>query len=208
MTAHAPGERRRHGRVAEIDLRDVEVGLRLGDGRPLAVAVGERPVVVRLRRDDLLPQDFLALELRLRGLQLRLVLLQRRLRQSHLRLVLVLLDDEQRAAGLDVGTVDIVHGGQEPGHARHEIDRGEGRGLPGEVGVVRRLLQQGTGDGHRRRRGNLQGRLLLTSREDQHGDGQCRAGGRPEAQSLQQGQASHDTSQQDRTSAAREVAKV
>ena len=138
-------ERRGHFRVAKIDVRDIEIGLRaqhIGIGfRKL----GARVVKTRLRGELLLRQGLLPRELDLGVLLRGLVRLQRGFRLRELRLVGVLLDHEQQIALFDRGAIHIFDLLEEALHARFELDLGNRSHIAGELGIERHFLLERLG---------------------------------------------------------------
>ena len=163
-------ERRRHLGVAEVDVGDLEVGLRAEDGGAGFGELGLGIVDARLGGELLLPQRRLAAVFDL-GVGLRsLVGFERGLGLIELRLIGVLLDDEQQIALFDRGPVDIFDLFEKALHARFELDLVERLGVAGELDVKRHVLLQRLRDHDLGRRRRNIGILLAASRQNRQRD--------------------------------------
>jgi len=148
--------------------RRLQVGLR-------GVARGERFVVVGLGRHQLGHQVGLALVLGFVLLERRGGADHRRLRRLDLEPVRLRLDGEQRGALLDEVAVGIADGLHEPLHARHQIDRIDGRRVAGRLEIIGHFALDGIGDGDlgRRRRGVA---IVLPAGGDRQRGNECKHG--------------------------------
>ena len=178
--ADAAVEGGRHVGVAEIDLRQLQVRLRLRDGRPLGVPVGQRLVVIRGGRHRLPLEDGLALVLGLGALEKGLVLLDGRLGQVHLRHVLAGLDDVEHLTLPHVRAVRGLGLLEEARDAGDEIDAHDSRRLAGEGRFVLDRLGQGRGDGDLGRCGGNEDGIAVAARQsNQEGKRRCSCRGEP-----------------------------
>jgi hypothetical protein len=141
----APGDRRAHRRVLEIEPGDAQ--RRLGaEHVGLRGARSGSPLVDLLARHGLRVEQLLgAHQFALRELQLRLVRRQRRLRTRDLGLERARIDREHQVALLDEGAVDEVDLVDGAGDARPQLD------VLGRFETAAELLALGDGALHRRR---------------------------------------------------------
>lgn len=154
--------------VGEVELRRVEVGLRLRDRRARLVARLGLLHQIGLAAGIALKDRLRDLEL-LRGrLGLRLSALEIGRRLVDTGLVKARLDDEQGIALFDVGARREVHALEEPLHACPDLDRLDGDRPAGDLVVRRHLLLDREGDGDLRRRG----RSVLVASTGGHEDGE------------------------------------
>ena len=187
VPAHAAGDRRRHPRVVEIELRLVDGGDRRVARGGGDVHLRHALVIGLLRGIVVLAQLRGALELRLGELELRFVLGQLRLGGLERELEGPRLDDEEKIALLDQLAVGEIDGFEIAAHPRAHLDRFPRLELAGEIAPLLHLLDQrlGHGDGRRRRRCRFRRAALPKSpiaiaepgeRNDQQQQDEARAG--------------------------------
>ncbi len=175
MMGDDPVEGRRHVRVAEIDVGELDGGLGAEDRGVRLVDVGLPLLNGGLGREVLPAERRLPVVFGLVVGLLGFGVGERRLRLVELRLVLVALDAEELRSLGDDRPVLVVDRVQIALHARDEIDRIEGGGVAGELKVERgRLLDRLRHDDFRRRRRNVgvlgvAGRKGERSRDERQG---------------------------------------
>ncbi|MEJ2389616.1 MAG: hypothetical protein P8Y27_20650 [Chromatiaceae bacterium] len=152
MAADAAGKGGHHPGVPQVQLGDLDVGLRLIHGGRRGVALREPLLQVRLGACALLHQPRLPGVLRAGAGQLRLLLGERRLGQLEIGLVGRALDDEEQVALLDHRAVLEIHRLQIACHPRYQIDRRHRARRSRQVQVTGYRLDHGVGNRHRRRR--------------------------------------------------------
>jgi hypothetical protein len=165
VSSHAAVERSRHARVAQVQLRDLDLRFGAEERRGRSVAVVLPAIDLGLRRGVLLDEAGVARELRRRVAEGRLLRGDLRLGLLELCLVLLGLDREEEVALLHLRAVREVHLLEIALDARDERDRVRRGGVAGELEVARDRLTHGLRDRHRRRRGRGRLRTLPARRE-------------------------------------------
>ena len=164
VAAGAAGDRRRHPRIVEIELRLVESGDGGIAGRRRRVHLRDALVVGLLRGVALFPELGGAGELGLGKIEIGVGLGEIGLGRFERELEGLRLDDEEQIALLDGLAVDEIDGFEIAADARAHVDEIDRLELPGEVLRLDELPDQGLGHGDLRRR--RRGCRLLSALEE------------------------------------------